>query len=319
LNFIFRRIVIALITVFLVSILCFLAFSVIRGDPASYLAGIDASAEQLSALREEMGLNRNVITRYFDWLSGFFSGHAGVSLSFRGEAVSVLITRRLPVTVTLSFLSLFFVLLISVPLSLLTVKREGNILDGIVNFFTAAGLSTPGFFMGLLFIFIFGFGLKLFIPGEYIDYSESFSGFIRCLCFPAMAIALPNAAILVKFLRGSLFQELRSDYVRTAKSKGAGRLYILYHHALKNAVIPAITIFGMIIAEVLSGSIIIEQVFTIPGIGRLLIAAISSRDYPLIQSLMVYIAFIIVAANTLADIVIMIIDPRIRMAKKDLQ
>jgi len=202
---------------------------------------------------------------------------------------------------------------------MLTVDREGNILDGIVNFFTAAGLSTPGFFMGLLFIYLFGFGLKLFIPGEYIDYSENFFGFLRCLCFPALAIALPNAAILVKFLRSSLFQELKSDYVRTAKSKGADKKRVLFNHALKNAVIPAITIFGMIIAEVLSGSIVIEQVFTIPGIGRLLITAISSRDYPLIQSLMVYIAFIVVAANTLADIVIMIIDPRIRMANRDIQ
>jgi ABC-type dipeptide/oligopeptide/nickel transport system permease component len=315
LNFIFRRIVIALITVFLVSIFCFLAFSVIRGDPASFLAGINASQEQLSALREEMGLNRNVVTRYLEWLSGFLSGRTGVSFSFRGEAISSLVAQRLPVTVTLALLSLFFVLLISVPVSLLTVNREGSILDGIVNFFTAAGLSTPGFFMGLLFIFIFGFGLKLFIPGEYIDYSENLFGFIRCLCFPALAIALPNAAILVNFLRGSLFQELRSDYVITARSKGADGLYILRRHVLKNALLPAVTIFAMIIAEVFSGSIVIEQVFTIPGIGRLLIAAISSRDYPLIQSLMVYIAFIIVAANTLADIAIMIIDPRIREAR----
>jgi len=315
LNFIFRRIVIALITVFLVSILCFLAFSVIRGDPASFLAGINASQEQLSVLREEMGLNRNVVIRYLDWLSGFLSGRTGVSLSFRGEAISALISRRIPVTVTLALLSLFFILLISVPVSLLTVNREGGILDGIVNFLTAAGLSTPNFFMGLLFIFFFGFGLKLFIPGEYINYNENFFAFIRCLCFPALAIAIPNAAILVKFLRGSLFAELRGDYVIMARSKGAGGLYILRRHVLKNALLPAITIFAMIIAEVFSGSIIIEQVFTIPGIGRLLITAISSRDYPLIQSLMVYIAFIIITANTLADIAIMIIDPRIREAR----
>ena len=314
-NFIFRRIVIALITVFLVSILCFLAFSVIRGDPASFLAGINASQEQLSVLREEMGLNRNVVIRYLDWLSGFISGRTGVSLSFRGESVSALISQRIPITVTLALLSLFFILLISIPVSLLTVNREGGILDGIVNFLTAAGLSTPNFFMGLLFIFFFGFGLKLFIPGEYINYNENFFGFIRCLCFPALAIAIPNAAILVKFLRGSLFAELRGYYVTMARSKGAGGLYILRRHVLKNALLPAITIFAMIIAEVFSGSIIIEQVFTIPGIGRLLITAISSRDYPLIQSLMVYIAFIIITANTLADIAIMIIDPRIREAR----
>ena len=314
-NFIIRRIVIAIITVFLVSILCFLAFSVIRGDPATYLAGINASQEQLSVLREEMGLNKNVIVRYFDWLSKFVTGRAGVAVSFRGEAISTLISQRLPITITLALLSLFFVLLISIPVSLLTVNKKDGVLDGIINFLTAAGLSTPGFFMGMLFIFIFGFGLKLFIPGEYIDYNENFWGFLRCLCFPALAISIPNAAILVKFLRGSLFAELRSEYVTMARSKGAGGLYILRKHVLKNALLPAVTIFAMIIAEVFSGSIIIEQVFTIPGLGRLLISAISSRDYPLIQSLMVYIAFIIIAANTLADIAIMIIDPRIREAR----
>jgi len=315
LNFILRRIVIALITVFLVSVLCFLAFSVIRGDPASYLAGINASQEQLTALREEMGLNRNVFIRYLEWLSGFISGKTVVALSFRGEAVSSLIAQRIPVTITLALLSLFFILLISIPISLLAVNHDNKLVNSIVNFLTAAGLSTPGFFLGLLFIFIFGFGFKLFVPGEYIAYNENFFGFLRNLCFPALAIAIPNAAILIKFLRGSLFQELHSDYVTMARSKGANGLYILKKHVLKNALLPSITIFAMIIAEVLSGSIVIEQVFTIPGIGRLLISAISSRDYPLIQSLMVYLSFIIISANTLADIAIMIIDPRIREAR----
>jgi ABC-type dipeptide/oligopeptide/nickel transport system permease component len=221
----------------------------------------------------------------------------------------------MPVSVTLALLSIIFILLIAIPVSLLTVKTEGNIIDRLVNFLTAAGISTPGFFLGLLFIWVFGFIANLFVPGLYVDYREDFFGFLGCLVFPALAIAIPNAAILIKFLRGSLFQELQSDYVRTAKSKGAGRLYILRHHVLKNAAIPAITIFGMIIAEVFSGSIIIEQVFTIPGIGRLFIASITSRDYPLIQALMVYISFIVVMANTLADIAIMLLDPRIRQAE----
>ncbi|MDR1869210.1 MAG: ABC transporter permease [Treponema sp.] len=315
-KFVLRRIVIAVITMLLVSILCFLIFSVVRGDPASLAAGIEASDEQLATLREEMGLNKNIVMRYFDWLFGFLTGNPGNSLRFRGEAISLMIANRLPVSFTLALLSLLFILLISVPASLLTVRREGSVVDLIVNFFTAAGISSPGFFLGLLFIWVFGFILKIFIPGEFIDYKDSFFGFVGCLCFPALAIAIPNAAVLIKFLRGSLFAELRSDYVRTARSKGANWLYIMRRHVLKNAVLPAITVLGMIIAEVFSGSIIIEQVFTIPGIGRLLIAGISSRDYPLIQALVVYIAFIVVAANTLADIAIMIIDPRIRPARE---
>jgi ABC-type dipeptide/oligopeptide/nickel transport system permease component len=314
LNFIIRRIIIAAITMLLVSIFCFLAFSIIRGDPASFLAGLDASPEQVAALREEMGLDKNIFIRYFEWLSGFLTGSLGNSLRYRGESVFSMIAERIPVSFTLAMLSLLLTVIISIPLSLFTVKKEGSIIDRIVNVLTAAGISAPGFFLGLLFIWIFGFTAKLFIPGLYIDYKDNFLGFIICLFFPALAISIPNSAILIKFLRGSLFQELKSDYVRTAISKGASRLYILRYHVLKNSLIPAITIFGMIIAEVFSGSIIIEQVFTIPGIGRLLITAISSRDYPVIQALLVYFAFIVVIANTLADIVIMIIDPRIKQA-----
>jgi len=304
---------------FLVSFFCFFAFSVIKGDAASIIGGTSISPEQLFKLREEMGLNRSIYLRYIDWLVNFLSGNPGNSLRYQGEAISKMIIHRLPVSFSLAAMALLIIIIFSVPFSLFTVRREADLSDRVVNFLTAACISTPGFFLGLLFIFIFGFILNFFVPGQYIDYRENFSGFLGCLFFPALAIAVPNAAIMIKFLRGSLFQELKSEYVRTAKSKGAGRIYILYRHVLKNAVIPAITVFGMIIAEVLSGSIVIEQVFSIPGIGRLLITAITSRDYPLIQALMVYIAFIVVAANTTADIVIMIIDPRIRTAKRDIQ
>ena len=304
---------------FLVSVLCFLSFSVIRGDPASIAAGTDATEQQMQSIREDMGLNRPLGIRYCEWLFNFLRGKPENSLRFRTETISSLISARLPVSFSLALLSLFFILLIAIPVCLLTVKKERSLPDRIVNFLTAAGISIPGFYLGLLFIFIFGFIFNLFIPGGYVDYRESFSGFISCLVFPSLAIAIPNAAVLIKFLRGSLFQELKSDYVRTARSKGLSRLYILKHHILKNALIPAITMLGMIIAEVFSGSIIIEQVFSIPGIGRLLITAISSRDYPLIQALLVLIAFIVVIANTLSDITIMAIDPRIGTSNTEIK
>ncbi|MDR3020431.1 MAG: ABC transporter permease [Treponema sp.] len=314
-NYFIRRIVTAVITLFLVSVLCFFIFNVIRGDIASSLGGIWVSPEQLAQMREEMGLNQNIFVRYINWLINFLSGNLGNSFYFRGEAISVLLSQRFPVTITLALISLFFILVISFSVSLLTVKKKGGIIDNIVNSFTAVSLSIPGFFLGLLLIFIFGFSLKLFIPGNYVDYRDNFIGFIGYMCFPALAIAIPNSAMLIKFLRGSLFQELKSDYVRTAKSKGGNELYILWRHVLKNACLPALTMLGMITAEVFSGSIIIEQVFSIPGIGRLLITAISSRDYPLIQTLMVYIAFLVVCANLLTDFTVMLIDPRIKLAK----
>ena len=312
-NFILRRLAIALVTLFLVSVFSFMAFSVIRGDPASLILGTEASAEQVAALRAGMGLDRSIGARYLTWLAGFFTGRLGNSVRYRGESISAMIAERLPISFSLALLSLFFILLIAVPLSLFSVRREGGLADTLANAFTALSISVPAFFLGVLFIWIFGVKAGLFRPGLYIDYRQNFPGFIACLCFPALAIALPNAAVLVKFLRSSLYKELRSDYVRTARSKGGDRSLVLRRHALRNALVPSITVLGMVVAEVFSGSIVIEQVFTIPGIGRLLISAITSRDYPLIQTLVVYIAAVVLIANTLVDIVIQIIDPRIRL------
>jgi ABC-type dipeptide/oligopeptide/nickel transport system permease component len=312
LNFIARRLVAALVTLFLVSVFAFLAFNVIKGDPASLILGTDATDGQIAALRTQMGLDRPLAVRYLSWLGGFFTGKLGNSTRFQGEAISALIADRLPVTFTLAVLSFFLIVIISFPAALFSVKKEGGLADRIMNTLTAINISIPGFFLAVIFIWIFGILLKLFSPGVWISYSENIAGFIGCLFFPALAIAIPNAAIIVKFLRASVFKELRSDYVRTALSKGAARSRVLYGHVLKNAVIPSVTLAGMIVAEVFSGSIVIEQVFTIPGIGRLLIASITSRDYTMVQTLAVYIAFVMVFANTLVDIAIHIIDPRIR-------
>ncbi|MDR1277560.1 MAG: ABC transporter permease [Treponema sp.] len=311
--FIVRRLAVTLVTLFLVSVFSFLAFNVVRGDPASLILGTEATEEQLARLREEMGLDRSLPARYAAWLGNFLTGNLGNSTRFRGEPIAGLIMDRLPVTFCLAGLSLVFILLLSFPAALLSVKKEGGFLDRLINICTAINISFPGFFLAVVFIWIFGILLKLFSPGAYVSYAESPAGFFTYLLFPALAIAIPNAAILVKFLRASILQQLRLDYVRTAYSKGASGRRVLYRHALKNALIPALTLLGMILADVFSGSIIIEQVFTIPGIGRLLIASIGSRDYPMIQTLVVYIAFIVVFANTLVDIAIQIIDPRIKV------
>jgi ABC-type dipeptide/oligopeptide/nickel transport system permease component len=313
LSFVLKRISSAFITLFLVSVFSFLAFDVIPGDPASLALGTDASPEQLAALRREMGIDHSLPARYLHWLGGFLSGNPGDSLRFRGETVSTLISERLPVSLSLAALSLFLILIIALPVSLLSVRRENGFFEKVVNIIVTVCVGIPYFFLGVLFIWVFGIMLRFFTAGAYIDYSVSMAGFISCLFFPALAIAVPNAAILVKFMRASLFKEQRGDYFRTALSKGASHSTALLRHALRNGVIPSITVLGMIVAEIFSGSIVIEQVFGIPGIGRLLIAAISSRDYPLIQALVLYIAFVVIIANTLVDIAIQAVDPRIRL------
>jgi ABC-type dipeptide/oligopeptide/nickel transport system permease component len=311
-DFIGRRLVIMVLTLFLVSMLTFAAFAVIPGDSATLMLGTEATDEQIAALRKELGLDRSLPEQYVAWLGRFLSGSLGNSTRFRGASITGLVLERLPVTFALATLSLIAIFLIATPVALLSV-REHSLIDHILNTLTTISISAPGFFLGVLFIWVFGLLLRCFVPGNYVSYREDVGAFLGYLVFPALAIALPNAAIVIKFLRGSIFQQLRNDYVRTAYSKGAPRRLVLYRHVLKNAVIPALTLMGMIIGDVFSGSIVIEQVFTIPGLGRLLIASISSRDYPLIQTLVVYIACIVVLANTLVDIAIQIIDPRIRV------
>jgi ABC-type dipeptide/oligopeptide/nickel transport system permease component len=311
--FIARRLAVTLGTLLLVSVLVFLAFNVVRGDPASLILGIDASEDQVAALRAEMGLDRSLPVRYFTWLGNLFTGNLGNSVRFRGEPVAGLIMDRLPVTFCLASLSLAFTLVLSVPAALMAAGKEGGPLDRFVTAAAAITVSFPGFFLAVLFIWIFGVVLKLFSPGAYVGCDESPGRFFGGLVFPALAVALPNAAALVKFLRASVLQQLRLDYIRAARSKGASRGQVLRRHALPNGAVPALTLLGMIVGEIFSGSIVIEQVFTIPGLGRLLVASIGSRDYPLIQTLAVYTAFIVVLANTLADIAIQFVDPRIRI------
>ncbi|MDR0760339.1 MAG: ABC transporter permease [Treponema sp.] len=312
-KFVIKRLLVTLLTLFLVSLITFAAFHIIPGDPAAVMLGIEATEAQLADLRAEMNLDKSLPVQYGLWLKGFFTGNLGNSVRFRGEPIAGMVLERLPVTLSLAVLSLVFIFVLAIPAALLPAGRENSPLDQIINAVNTIMISFPGFFLGVLLIWIFGVLLRFFVPGAYVSYREDFGGFLACLVFPALAIALPNAAMVVKFLRGSIFRQFRSDYVRTAYSKGNSRGRVLYRHALKNAAIPAVTLMGMITADVFSGSIVIEQVFTIPGIGRLLIASITSRDFSMAQVLVIYIAFVVVLANTLADIAIQIIDPRIRV------
>ncbi|MDR2499699.1 MAG: ABC transporter permease [Treponema sp.] len=312
LGFIGRRLCGALLTLALVSLAVFAAFTRIPGDSAMALRGIEASGEQLAALQEELGLRRSFWEQYRSWLGKLLSGRLGNSIGFQGASISALILDRLPVTLCLAGLSLVCVLLIAGALIPLAIQKEGSPADRIINTLTAFPISLPAFFLGILFIWVFGILFKCFTPGAYVGYQEDFSAFLAYLSFPALAVALPNAAILIKFLRASIFKEFSAGYVRTAYSKGNSRFRAFYRHVLKNAAVPGITLLGMIAAELFSGSMVIEQVFAIPGIGRLLIAGVAARDYPLVETLAVYIAAAVILANALADMLIGLIDPRIR-------
>ena len=316
-GFIIKRLAITLLTLALVSVFTFIAFRFIPGDAALLSLGTTINMqEQIDMLRAELGLDKPYPVQYVSWLKGFLTGQLGNSARWRGISISQMILDRLPVSAALAGLSFIFILLIAIPLSLLSVKAEHSLASRMVTAFTALNISMPGFFLGILFIWFFALILKWFSPGAFVSYGEDGAAFFAYLVFPALAIALPNAALVIKFLRASIFSEFKSDYARTARSKGASRRRVLWKHVLKNASLPAITLLGMIAGEIFSGSIVIEQVFGIPGIGRLLIASITARDYAVIETLMIYIAFMVILANTLSDITLQIVDPRIRIGEK---
>lgn len=312
-KYILRRILTLLITLLLVSLLTFLAFNIVPGDPAALILGTEASPERLQALREQLGLTQSLPVRYFQWLGGLFTGDYGQSIKYSAP-VKDLIAERLPVTLWLSVMTIILIIGASIPLGVYAAKKRNTLIDRIINTLTMVNISVPSFFLGVLFIWVFGIVLKLFKPGGYVGYNQNFGEFIHFMIFPAIAIAIPNIAIVVKFLRSSVIGELNADYVRTAYSKGNRENAVLYGHVLKNALVPVITLLGMIIAEIFSGSIIIEQVFNIPGLGRLLIASITSRDFPLIETLVIYIALIVLVVNSVVDILLQAIDPRIRLS-----
>jgi ABC-type dipeptide/oligopeptide/nickel transport system permease component len=274
--------------------------------------GVTATEEQRDALRADLGLDRSLPVQYLSWLRGFLTGSPARSIRFQSVSVADLLLERLPVTGALAGLSLLLIILIAVPLALLSALKEHSAMDRLVNALSAVTIAVPGFFLGILFVWVFAGFFRLFTPGSYVSYKESAAGFLGCLFLPSLAVALPNAAMALQFLRSSIKAEMRSAYVRTAYGKGASTGAVLCRHVLKNAAAPAVTLLGMIIGDIFSGSIVIEQVFSIPGLGRLLIASVVSRDYPLAQTLAAYAAFIMVMANTVSDMAVRLIDPRVR-------
>lgn len=307
-----KRILILIATLLLVTILAFLAFQVIPGDPVLSMLGTEYTPERAAALRDELGLNGPLLVRYFSWLGGFLTGDFGVSYSY-SMTVAELIGPQLPVTLTLTIMAFALILIISFPLGLFTARHEGGILDRILTVVNQIAMSVPPFLLGILLTYVFGLILRLFTPGNYISYRESVSGFLGYMIFPAVAVAVPKIAMTVKLLRGSLLSELHSDYVRTAYSKGNTKKSVLYRHVLRNALIPVLTFLAMTIADIVAGSIIIEQVFAVPGMGRMLLQSISARDYPVVQAIIVIIAFVVVLANFAADLIYQVVDPRIEL------
>lgn len=309
-KYIIKKVISMIITLVVVSLCVFLAFSIIPGDPALKKLGTEASPELIVQTREQMGLNDPVIVRYFRWFGAFLQGDMGKSYNY-SVPVAGMILNKIPITLTMAIMSFLLTIVVSIPMGIITAKHEGGVLDRVVTVVNQVIMAVPPFFSGILITFIFGMIFKLFKPGGFISYSEDFAGFVGYLIFPSIAVALPKIAMTVKMLRGSVIDEAKKDYTRTAYSRGNNTNGVLYRHVLKNALIPVITFLGMLLADMIAGSIVIEQVFGIPGISRILLTSISNRDYPVVEAIIMGIAMIVIVTNLLVDIIYRIVDPRI--------
>ena len=309
-KYVVRKILTMILTLLAVTFFVFLSFHVISGDPASSMLGTEATPQKVAALREELGLNDPVLVQYGRWAAGLLHGDMGTSYSYR-MPVTGMVANKIPVTITLTLMAFVLMVVISIPLGIYTAKHEGGVVDRIIYIINQIIMAIPPFFSGILITLIFGRIFKLFTPGGYVSYEKDFAGFVGYLFFPAVAIALPKAAMAVKLLRSSVIKEAKLDYVRTAYSRGNRTNDVLYKHVLKNALIPVVTFLGMALADMIAGSIIIEQVFSIPGLGRILLTSISNRDYPVVMAVIVCIAVLVLVVNMAVDLIYGLIDPRI--------
>ncbi|MBQ9459704.1 MAG: ABC transporter permease [Oscillospiraceae bacterium] len=300
-----------LLTMVLVSLFVFFAFSLLSGDAAVRMLGTEATPERLAALRAELGLDKPLPIRYVRWLSSLLRGDMGVSFQYR-LPVSQLIAERLRPTLTLTLMAFLMIVAVSIPLGVVTAKYAGGILDRIVTVLGQFLMSVPPFFTGILLTYLFGLVLRAFVPGAFPDWSGGAGRYLGYLFFPAVSIALPRIAMTVRLLHGCILDEAQKDYVRTSMARGRSRGDILYRHVLKNTLVPLVTFLAMTMAELVAGSVIIEQVFSIPGLGRLLISGIANRDAPVVQAVVTLAAFWVVVCNLAGDLLARRIDPRLR-------
>ena len=304
-----KRVLLLIGTLLLVSMLAFTAFSVIPGDPTDSVLGLEATEEQIATFRAQNGLDLPVWQRYWNWLTAFAAGDFGQSYRY-SQPVSELLSGPVSVTFTLAALALLLILVISLPLGLFAARHEGGVVDRIVTVLTQVTMSVPNFIMGIGLMYLFALVLHWFEP-KFVPMSDGMAAHLRFMVFPALAVALPKSAMTVKLLRGSVLGEMGQDYIRTAYSKGNSKSSALWRHVLRNAMIPVVTFLAMAIGDIMAGSIVIEQVFTIPGLGRMLISSIGNRDYPMVQAIVVLIAAVVVLCNFLADLLYRVMDPRI--------
>ena len=313
--FLTRRLVSLLVTLLFATVVIFAVLEIIPGDPARLMLGINATEDAVAALREQMGLNAPLVTRYVTWLSGLVIGDLGTSLTYSSK-VSELIGERIWISLPLALLALFLSTIIAIPVGLFAAARRGKASDTGIMAATQFGIAVPNFWFALLLVYVFAVVLRWVPSGGFPGWENGFWPALFSLAMPAVSLALPQAAILSRVARSALIEVLGEDFIRTARAKGLTKNQTLWSHALRNAMIPVVTIMGLQFAFLLAGTIIIENVFYLPGLGRLVFQAITQHDLPVVQGTVLLLVATVVVINFLVDVLYAWIDPRLRSSTR---
>jgi peptide/nickel transport system permease protein len=309
--FVLRRLMGGLPTLLLVTVLVFTLTRVLPGDPARLLLGEEATPELVAQIREELGLNRPILVQYADWLWGLVRGDLGHSI--RGnEPVAPIIWQKLPTTLELSLFSLLVAIVIGIPAGVLAALRRNTAIDAGVTVMALSGVSIPNFFLGILLIYVFSIRLAWIPPSGYVEPWVDLQKNLLLMLMPAITLGTALAGAIARFTRNSMLEVLSQDYVRTARAKGLEGRVVVYKHALRNAAIPVVTVIGLQLGGLLGGAVVTEQVFSIPGFGRLLVDSVFNRDFPVLQAVVLISALAVFLINVLTDLLYAAIDPRIR-------
>lgn len=312
--YLLRRILTSIPTVFFVVFVVFIAIHLVPGDVVDMMLGTQnyLTEEQIDQLYKQYGLDKPLIVQFGVWLKNLFTLNFGTSLR-TGRRVIDLILDRFPVTLELSVLSMFFATVIGIPLGIVAAIKKNSFVDGLVRVIGLIGLSSPSFWVGAILIVIFSGTFKGFNIFGYVQLREDFLRNLQVMFLPSLTLGLMLSAQIMRMTRSSMLDVLQQEYIRTAKAKGVSYSRLISKHALKNALIPIITLSGIQLGYLLAGTIVIENMFALPGLGRLLLQAVNERDYPVIQFVVMFIAMLIVVLNILIDFVYTLIDPRVEL------
>jgi peptide/nickel transport system permease protein len=310
-TYLLRRVLAVLPVMLVVATVSFVLIRLAPGDPASVLAGPDATAEDLAVLRASLGMDQPLPLQLVRWWARLAQGDLGHSIFLRRPVLQA-IAERLEPTLLLTLLGTLLSVLIGVPAGIVSARRHGSAVDQSLMAFALVGLSIPNFLLGLLMILVFGVWLGWLPVSGYVPLEDGVWKTLRSLLMPAVSLGLVQSALVARITRSSMLDVLREQYILAGRARGLGERAVIYKHALKNAVIPTLTVIGITVALLIGGAVVIETVFNIPGVGRLIISAVLRRDYPVVQGVVLLIAFTYTLVNLLVDLAYLLIDPRIR-------